>query len=165
MRNKLEYVLYFIILVLIQILILNNIQIGGLINPYLYILFILILPTHINSYILMLLGFTLGMTIDIFSNTLGIHTASTVLVCYLRPHLLSLFCSQEDLDKPIPNLRNLGRHFIPYMLSMVFIHNLALFSLEAFSFIYIWLILAKSVVSTLVTSLLILGIQSFSIRK
>ncbi len=165
MRDKLEYLIYFVLLVLLQVLILNNIQIGGLVNPYLYILFILILPIQINPYILMLLGFVLGFSINIFTNTWGINAAATTLVAYLRPYLLKLFCSQEDLDKTIPNLRNLGRHFIPYILSAVFIHNLTLFALEAFSFQYIGMVLAKTIINTLITSLLILAIQSFTLKK
>ena len=165
MRDKLEYLLYFVLLVLVQVLILHNIQIGGLVNPYLYILFILILPTQINHYLLMLIGFGLGITIDLFANTWGINAAATVLIAYLRPYLLKLICTQDDLDKPIPNLRNLGRHFITYTLIAVFIQNLTLFSLEAFSFNHIGLVLLKTIINTIITTLLILAIQSFTLRK
>ena len=80
----------FLTLVLLQIFVLNNIEFMGFINPYVYILFILLLPLETPKWLLLFLGFLLGYTIDYFSHTIGLNIAATVLVAYLRPKLISL---------------------------------------------------------------------------
>ena len=86
----------FVSLVLIQVLILNQIQLGGFINPYIYILFVILLPLSAPRYAVMLLGFVLGLTIDVFMNSLGIHAAATVFIAYLRPLVIRSISSHEE---------------------------------------------------------------------
>ena len=81
------------LLVLIQVLALNNIQFLGFLNPYIYILFILSLPVKLPNWITLLLAFVLGLTIDAFSNTMGMHAFATVLVAFLRGGIINLFIS------------------------------------------------------------------------
>ena len=85
-----KYVIMFFVLVLVQVLILNNIQFSGLVNPYIYILFILLLPFTIPGYFLLGISFILGISIDIFGNTPGIHAGATVLLGFLRPGIAQL---------------------------------------------------------------------------
>ena len=67
-----------------QIFILNNIYLSGYINPYYYIVFILLMSQKANKLLLLLLSFALGLTIDIFSYTQGTHAFACVLICYLN---------------------------------------------------------------------------------
>lgn len=80
----------FIVLVLIQVLILNNIEFSGYINPFLYVLFILLLPFETPAWLLLVSGFALGLTVDLFMNTPGLHAAATVLTAFVRPFVLRI---------------------------------------------------------------------------
>jgi rod shape-determining protein MreD len=145
------------------VLVLNNIQFLGYINPYLYILFILALPVQTPRWATLLLAFGLGLTIDTFSNTVGMHAFATVLAAFLRSGIIKLFTSIEEGNNPTPSFYTFGvSAYVKYVVLVVFIHHATLFTLEAFSFSNYWITLAKIALSSLVTILMILGIQSFS---
>ena len=157
----LQNIFRFVLLVLFQVLVLNNIQFLGYINPYIYILFILVLPFQMPRWFLLILAFILGLTIDIFSNTPGTHAFATVFVAFFRDGIIKLFTNIEEGNNPTPSFHTFGvSSFVKYVILMVLIHHTLLFTLEAFSFVNFWIVLAKIVLSSLVTILLILGIQS-----
>ena len=83
-----QNIIRFIILVLIQVLILNNINFLGYINPYIYVLFILLYPIHNNRLLFIFLSFLLGLSVDLFLDSGGVHAAASVLVAYIRPLIL-----------------------------------------------------------------------------
>lgn len=150
-------------LVLAQVLALNNIQFLGFINPYIYILFILLLPVRLPRGILLLLAFGLGLTIDAFSNTMGMHAFATVLVAFFRNGVIKLFTSIEEGNNPTPSFYTFGvGAYVKYVVVMVLLHHSALFILESFSFNHLWIVTFKILLSSLVTILLILGIRSFN---
>lgn len=162
MLTVIQNILLFIVLVLAQVLVLNNIQFLGFINPYIYILFILSLPVRVPRWITLLLAFGLGMIIDTFSNTLGMHTAATVLVAYARSFVINLFTSIDEGNNPTPSFHSFGvGAYVKYVLVLVFLHHAALFFLEAFSFSHFWLVLFKTLLSSAITILIILGLKSF----
>ncbi len=163
MLTVVQNILSFIILVLVQVLALNNIQFLGFINPYIYILFILSLPVKLPRWVTLLLAFVLGLTIDAFSNTMGMHAFATVLVAFSRGGIIKLFTSIEEGSNPVPSFYTFGvGAYIKYVVFMVLLHHTTLFFLEAFSFTNIWLIIFKIILSSFVTILLILGIRSFN---
>lgn len=156
-----KYVIMFVVLVLLQALILNNIQVSGLINPYVYILFVLLLPFTIPGYFLLGLSFLLGISIDIFSNTPGIHAGATVLLGFLRPSIAQLVSSREIIEKGnTPNLTQLGfASFLKYVVISVLIHHLFLFFAETFSFSYFFETLLRWMLSSIFSILIILASQ------
>lgn len=163
MLTVIQNILSFIILVLAQVLALNNIQFLGFINPYIYILFILSLPVKLPHWVTLLLAFVLGLTIDAFSNTMGMHAFATVLAAFSRGGIIKLFTSIEEGSNPVPSFYTFGvGAYIKYVVFMVLLHHTTLFLLEAFSFANIWLIIFKIILSSFVTILLILGIRSFN---
>lgn len=165
MPTVLQNIFRFILLVLFQVLVLNNIQFLGYINPYLYILFILSLPVQMPRWFLLILAFVLGLTIDIFSNTPGTHAFATVLVAFFRDGIIKLFTNLEEGNNPTPSFYTFGvSAYIKYVVLIVIIHHSTLFFLEAFSFSHFWILLAKILLSALVTILLILGIQSIKTK-
>lgn len=124
----------FVSLVLIQVLILNQVQFSGFLNPYVYVLFILLLPLSIPRYALMLLAFILGLTIDIFSNSLGIHAASSVFIAYLRPLVIGIISNREEDRSDYPGLmQNKFTWFLSYVSIMVVLHHFVLFYIEVFT--------------------------------
>jgi len=165
MQDRLKIFFNFFLLIAVQVLILNNIQLFGLINPYLYILFIIILPMFISPALMMLIAFVLGGVIDVFAHSYGIHIAATVLIAFIRPYVMGLFASREDMEKSAPTYHNFGVSFLKYASLLVVIHHLMLFSLEAFSWSHIGMVLLKTVCSSFVTILLIFGIQSINFKR
>lgn len=160
-------ILRFILLVLTQILIFNNIELGGYLNPYIYILFIILLPFETPAWVTLFVGFLLGLTIDIFAETLGMHTASTVLIAYLRPYVLSFFAPRDGYESgSYPRVFYYGLPwFIKYSIILVFVHHLVLFYLELFTFQDFFVTFLRIVLSTLFSTLLIVLSQYFVFRK
>jgi rod shape-determining protein MreD len=75
----------FITLLAIQIVAFNNINFLGFISPFPYILFIILYPVNGNKSGLLLASFFLGLLLDIFSNSGGIHTTACLTLAYFRP--------------------------------------------------------------------------------
>lgn len=163
MKYTIEFLFWFVGLVLFQVLLLNHIEIAGVINPFLYIYFIIALPIHTNRISLIFTGFFLGLVVDMFSNTWGIHAMGTTLVAFLRPYIFRIVATQEELDKVMPRFRTMGANYVKYIVMMVFVHHLSLFSLEAFSFEYFGVVLLKTLVSLLITIVLIFILEK--VRK
>jgi hypothetical protein len=135
MRGLIKYGFMFVILVLVQVLIFNQVQLFGYINPFIYILFIMLLPLSTPRYILLLFGFILGLTIDVFSNSLGIHAAATVFIAYVRPFVIRSISNREEDRNDYPGIKqNSFSWFVYYTVIIVFIHHLIIFFLEYFTF-------------------------------
>lgn len=130
-----KYLLMFAFVVLVQILLLNQIKISGFLNPFFYVLFILLLPISTPRYLVILLSFLLGLTIDIFSDTLGLHMAASVLMGYLRVPVMNMISGRESELSDYPSEKNNGfRWFVLYVATLVLFHHFFLFYLEVFSF-------------------------------
>jgi len=134
-RLIIKYAIVFIVLLLAQVLFLNQVQFSGFVNPYIYILFIMLLPINVPRYILLFSGFFIGLSVDIFSNTLGIHASASVFVAYLRPILIRVITNREEDMSEYPGLKQNGFvWFLYYTALMVMVHHSVLFFVEVFSF-------------------------------
>jgi hypothetical protein len=129
-RNALR----FIFLIIFQVLILNNVQMGGFVNPYLYVLFILMLPVETPGWLLLLLSFAIGLSIDLFENTAGMHTSASVFMAFCRPYLLNMIAPREGFDHGSKlTIQKFGlAWFLTYAGILILLHHLALFYLEMF---------------------------------
>lgn len=148
-----RYILGFISIFLVQVLILNNLNLGGFINPWLYVLFILILPVEIPNWLLMLIGFTTGLLIDIFLNSIGLHASATVFLAFIRPMLLRSFATRDGYEKgslPLPSHFGFS-WFFKYAILAVLAHHLFLYIVEVFTFDNIFSTIWKSILSSLAT--------------
>ncbi len=157
MQNSefLQNIIRFVGLALLQILVLNHINFLGYINPYLYILFVLLFPFTGNRTLLIFLGFLLGLTIDMFSNTGGVHAAATVLIAYIRPALLKFsFGISYEYNVIKLNQVPISERLL-YISGMVLIHHLALFLLETFNISHILLALKSTLFSSIFSIILI----------
>ncbi|MBK5213059.1 MAG: rod shape-determining protein MreD [Flavobacteriaceae bacterium] len=145
----------FVVLVFLQVLLLNNINLGGYINPYLYIYFILMFPLDGNKGLLIFLSFLLGLSIDIFEDSGGVHAAACAFIAYIRPVVLkySFGVSYEYNSVKIKKADPMER--LTYIASMVFMHHFVMFSLEIFSINHILLLLKSTFFSGIFTIILI----------
>jgi len=145
---------FFIILVLLQALVLNNINFMGYINPYLYILFILLFPVRTNRTIIIFLGFFIGLCIDIFTDSGGIHAAASVTVAYARPLFLKTSFGMIYEHQSIKFYSTELSKRLMYFSLFTILHHFILFSLEIFNSSLIILILKKTLFSSIFTILL-----------
>jgi len=131
-----QNIIRFIALVLVQIIVLDNINFNGYVNPYLYVYFILLLPIEIPRWLLLIASFILGSVIDMFSHTPGMHASASVMMAFSRPFLIKSLSARGDYDAgTTPGIADLGfRWFFVYSLVLVLIHHLVLFYLEVFRF-------------------------------
>lgn len=132
----LQTILQFIFLIVLQTLVLNNIQFSGYINPYLYILFILWLPLKTPKFLLLFLAFILGLVVDIFSDTIGMHTSATIFLAFCRPYILQILEPREGYElNQSPSIKGFGiKWFATYAALLVLLHHLFLFYIEVFRF-------------------------------
>ena len=160
------YIALFVYAVLVQVLIMNHLQFSGFVNPYFYILFILILPINFPRYLLLILGFVLGITVDVFSNTPGIHASSTVFMAFLRPYVINTSNVDEQDRMMIPSVANIGfGWFIRYALILITFHHLFLFFVEIFTAKGFLNTLLRSFSSAIFTFVFILVNQFLIFRK
>lgn len=142
---------------LLQVLIFNNIQFSGYVNPYVYVMFIVLLPVVLPSWVVLIIGFLTGFVMDAFSGTMGVHTFATVMAAFARPWLLSLNVTHEAGDPSVSvSTKNYGfRWFSTITIMIVVIHHLTLFYIEVFSF--------EGFFRTLLRALLSIGFSAFFI--
>ena len=160
-----KYTVMFISLVLIQVLIFNQVQFSGFFNPYVYVLFIILLPLSAPRYAVLILAFILGLIIDIFSNSLGVHSAATVFVAYIRPLVIRLISNREDDKNDYPGLnQNKLSWFINYVFIIVFLHHAMLFYLEVYTFANFFNTLYRVILSSLF-SIIVIVLSQFLVFK
>ena len=155
----------FFILMLLQVIVLNHINLLGYVNPYVYIIFILLFPFDGNKTLLIFLSFLLGLCIDLFSDSGGVHAAACVLIGFLRPILLKFSFGVSYQYNAVKLNKVTFKERLLYITIMVFIHHFVLFSLEIFSTSLFILILKSILFSGISSTLLILCILLLFKRK
>ncbi|MGL4596185.1 MAG: rod shape-determining protein MreD [Bacteroidia bacterium] len=153
--------LRFFLLILVQGLILKYVEPGPYINPFLYLLFLLLLPFDLPAWLGMLLALITGLCIDWFYNTLGMHMAVCTFIGWVRPALLRFIAPRDGYENSKqPTIQDMGfSWFITYAALLVVMHHLLLFYLEMFSFREFFHTLFRVFCSSLATLLLIVVTQ------
>ena len=149
-------ILRFIALVLVQVLVLNHINFLGYINPYCYVLFIVLYPVNSDRMLFLFLSFLIGLTVDMFLDSGGIHAAASVCIAYARPIFLKSTFGMLFEHQTVKFKETDLETRITYMIPMILIHHLILFALEIFNITNILLILKKTLFSGIFTLILCL---------
>ena len=152
-RNTLILITSFIVLIPLQIFVFQNFVIFNLGFCFIYLLFLLSLPTEMSVITGMILALVTGLLIDVFYQTLGIHAAAGVLMMFLKPYWLRLNVPRSgyEIGHP-PLIKEYGMSwFVGYAIPLIFIYSLAVLFIEAGNSGLFWLILSKALVTTLVT--------------
>jgi len=154
-------VISFFIYLLYQVLILQNVVLFHTAFCFLYVAYLLVLPVETNPLALMGIGFIMGLAVDMFYDSLGLHAFACVAIMYLRNYWLNNVTPQGGFDSnDTPSLALNGlQWFVVYATPMIFIHHAFLFFLEAGGFGMFWFTLWKIITSTLFTLLVILIAQ------
>jgi rod shape-determining protein MreD len=154
-------IIRFFLLVLVQVLLIKNIELGRFINPFMYVLFIIILPFETPKWLLLFSAFALGIAIDYFYDTAGMHSAACVLMAFVRPGILKLFSPRDGYEFGTqPTVQYLG---IPWFLSyagiLIFLHHFFLFFIEVFRFSEFFSTFLRVIISSVFTLLLVVMAQ------
>lgn len=153
------HLIRFALLVLAQVLVFNQLNFLGFINPMVYILFLFWYPIKENRMLFIGIGFVLGLVVDLFSDTLALHTAATVTIAYLRPAMMR-FVFGVNYEFQSFRLSNTTRvQQFTFLALLILVHHTVFYSLEIFSLSNLLLILNK-VVFNVLGSIVLCGLLS-----
>ncbi len=169
MSSLVKNIIRFVLFIFLQAFVLKEIPpLHRFIVPYLYFLYILWLPFSMNRFLLMMVAFVFGLTLDYFEHTIGIHAAACVLIAYLRPMLLGLLLPQEttELNYEDPSVKSMGRApYALYIIILTFIHHTYMVLLEWTQFGNFVYFIGKVLGTTAVSLLLIFITEIIFSRK
>jgi rod shape-determining protein MreD len=155
----------FVLLIILQILLFNHINFLGYVNPYPYIFFILVFSFTGNKNLLIFLSFLLGLLIDVFGDSGGVHAGAAVFLAYIRPLLLKFsFGVSYEFNTIKLSKADFGAR-LTYISIAVLLHHFVLFSLEIFNISHILLVLKSTLFSSIFTIVLLLCITLLFSRK
>ncbi|MCC8408732.1 rod shape-determining protein MreD [Mucilaginibacter sp. UR6-1] len=157
----------FVVLVFIQAFLLKNVTVYDLAVPYPYILFVMLLPFETPNIVLFPLAFLMGLSIDAFYDTPGLHAAATVLLAMVRVLFISITVQKDSFDnEPEPTLGSMGfRWFFTYSAILTLVHHFFLFNLEVFRLSEMEYTLSRFLMSSVFTILLMLITGLLFFRK
>jgi len=149
----------FLLLLAVQIIVFNNMNFLGYISPFPYVLFIILYPVNGNKFGLLFASFLLGIIMDMFSNSGGIHTTACLVLAYYRPYLFrfSFGLSYEYQTVKLNDVLTPER--FSFILLSVLIHHFILFILEAFEITFFFDVLIRTLLSavfTIITCIIII---------
>jgi len=159
MMRFINHLFWFVGLVALQILVLDNVHFIGVFLPLIYLYALLRLPSDLSPNLVIICAFLLGLSVDILSNTPGMHASATTLIGFLRYPVLRLFVSKEDLGNKNVSEGSLGSGaFWKYAVLLVLIHHTVLFLLESFSFANWPLLFTKIPICSMLTLIFIFAL-------
>ena len=155
MNKNINLILFFLFLLFLQILVLNNINFFGHINPFLYIVFVFLYPLKENRFSFLFFSFLLGLFVDFFSDSGGIHAFSILFIAYIRLFFIKIYFRKIPADYPFFQLKSesFGKVF-NYSVTLTVIHHLIYFSFANFSFQNISMVLLNTLYSSIFTLIL-----------
>lgn len=167
MNRTLLNIIRFVALVVAQVLLINHIRLGGYVHPYIYLIFIMLLPINTPGWQVLIAGFSIGLVIDLFMGTLGMHAGATTMMAFCRPAIIRIVSGSQKLEtNREPNINQLGLPwYLRYTLSMVLVHNFTYFMLEGFSFHLVGQALLRILISVPVSTFLIIVVLYLFARE
>ena len=154
-----------VFLLAVQVLVLRQLNVGGAdfnyINIFLYPIFLMLLPMATPIWLMMIIGFFYGFSIDFFSNTIGMHTAACVLTTFVRMPLLQFLEPQGGYKQGIsPTRRRMGfAWFLRYAGLFMFLHIFTFFCVEVFTPLYMGKILLYTLPSFVISFIFVMLIS------
>lgn len=154
-RDNILYIFQFFLLLFLQSFLLNNINLFGFINPNLYLLFIVVYRLDGNPTLLIIIGFFMGLLLDLLTQGSGSHTLATLTIAFLRLYIIK-FSFGVNYDVPMGMIKgSLLSQRLLYLILMVFIHHLVLYSVVYFSFDNTMTILKNTLFTSLFTFIMV----------
>lgn len=165
MIKTFKFAIWFLLLVALQVLLFNNFALFGA-TAFVYVFFLITFPTTVPVRIFMPLAFLLGLCVDLFSGSLGLHAAVTTLVAFARLLVLR-FCISQEAAAVLERLsfEKLKSSFVLYSVILVVLHHFALYFFEAFSFHFFQIIIFKTLISSVLTLIMLFCFELLNLQK
>ena len=168
-RLVMANILRFVVLIVLQILMLNYVDFGGYMIPFIYILAVLMLPTNMGRMPVLLCAFGAGLMVDLFCNIPGFHTFSCTLLAFMRVTLgnrMLVRDGQTDVEIEEPSIHTVPtQSFMAYLLVMAVIYSLTYCLLEAFSFGNFWITMLSALLDSAATWVVMMMCQIMVAKK
>lgn len=165
LREAIQYSLMILLYLFLQIFFMRNVVMFNYAFCFIYIAGILLLPADVDRMYLLLIAFGIGFTVDVFSNTFGMHASATVLIAYLRPFLIHYQMKSRGAERAEVGIRAQGLGaFLGYVFPLILLHHSMLFLMEINHFGMILYTLIRIGASALFTTLVIILLELFSKR-
>ena len=166
MTNKiLKYLLQLPVYLLIQICILNEVLFFSYINPYLYLIILIVMPYKTPKWFLLLYAFTIGLLLDLFSGNLGMHSTACLILALIKSPVFKITIPHnivEEYDELTTEKVGV-KSFVLYSMILILVHHTILFILEHITLDY--QIFVKIIASTIITTIIITITQLFMFKK
>lgn len=160
-------ILIYTFIVLMQVIVFKEMVLFGMAFCFIYVLIFILVPKEINPLILLLIGFIIGLIVDSFYNSQGMHVVVSVFIMFIRPFWMNMNTPSGGFAIGTRvNIKEQGfQWFVIYAFPIIFIHHLLLFSLEAASFKFFFSVLQKTVFSSFFTLLIVVLSQYMFVKN
>ena len=162
--SALRHIIRGALLLLLQVLVLKRIGLGeswiweyG--NIFIYPVIIFLLPFRLSRLYVILIGFFIGLIIDIFYDTIGVHAFALTATAYARGLMLAYMEPRGGYQLSMtPTIFSMGLNWVlTFTFFTMLIHVFLYFSVEVFTFVYIGQILLKTLITLVLSMLVIMG--------
>lgn len=166
-KTALHYIFLFIVIMLAQGIVFNNLVLFNCAMPFVFVYLILSMPITWSTNICLLAGFLTGLCADALADTYGMNTLCCTLVTFMRKPLIHLYIQRDDdLAGQCPGMRSMGTEaYLKYAATVVPIYCILVFLIEAFSFFNFWRLLTRILASSAYTLLVIYAIDSLYLNR
>jgi rod shape-determining protein MreD len=165
-KSLVKILVYFVLFIAIQVLIMDNIYLFRIATPFLYLYIIVKIPVNVTRSPVIAISFLVGIVIDIFSNTLGMHAAACSLAGMIRNPLIFTFAGKGLTENDTPSYRTLGVwNFMKYVFLLVAVHHVTLFLIECVSLFDPVFLMIRIFACVILTVVLIFIVEAFNITK
>lgn len=153
-----RYIFFSFIIITLQLIMFNNVNFLGFINPWIYIMLIIIIPQSIKENYLIIISFLMGLLLDSIFSTSGINTISLISVAWLRNYVLKkIFSGKNNDKKKFISIKNNGFNlYLKYVTTIVFIHHGILIIIDYINFVKISEIMIKTILSSIISIVIIM---------
>ncbi|GGD81858.1 MAG: hypothetical protein ACOVO2_22035 [Emticicia sp.] len=160
-QTVIKLVLTFVIYLVLQIVVLRNFVFFDVAFCFVYIACILLLPDEVDPIWVILISFLIGLLVDIFYNTAGVHASASVMIGYLRGYIIKFLFPTKGVENEITiSLKDMGgERFVRYVAILTIIHHSMLFFVEAGGFQFFLITVLKIICSVIFTTFLIIILQ------
>ncbi|MFI3240016.1 MAG: rod shape-determining protein MreD [Bacteroidales bacterium] len=167
MNSVVKYTLFFILILILQSVIFNKIVLFGVATPMMIVYYIIKLPIKLNRIYALTVVFLLGLSVDIFANTLGMNALASVLTLYFRKPIMRIFYDYETETNSFDvNIRRGGAvNFLKYTITLAFVYCFVIFVIQSFTLFDFWSLLFKIIFSTVLTTVIIIAFESINISS
>lgn len=166
-RETINHIILFFVALLAQVLIFNNVVLFSVAIPFVFIYFIIRMPLDTNDSLLLTLAFVMGLTVDLFSDSLGVNALSASCLAMLKKPIFFAYVHHDDhIEDAVPSIPTMGLlDYMKYLLSLVVIYCTIVFTIEYLSFARIGEIILAVVASSILSFLILLATDSLMIPK